>query len=101
LRVSATATHLEELDVTKAVDELWRIEAERKLRGDGMMRDCLFGTLQAGMSTESNRLRISHSRACHNNSNCSILVKTHSKVLDLTTVAQPSHNGAHMMVHIT
>ncbi len=38
-RVSATATHLEELDVTKAVDELWRIEGKRKLRGDGMMRD--------------------------------------------------------------
>ncbi|CAK9193386.1 unnamed protein product [Sphagnum jensenii] len=39
--VKATATYLEELDVTKAVDELWRIEGERKLRGDGMMRDCL------------------------------------------------------------
>lgn len=37
-RVSATTTYLEELDVTKAVDELWRIEGERKLRGDGMMR---------------------------------------------------------------
>jgi hypothetical protein len=42
-RVSATATYLEELDVTKAcVDELC-MEGERKLRGDGMMRDCLFG----------------------------------------------------------
>jgi hypothetical protein len=98
-RVSATATYLEKLAVTKAVDELWRIEGERKLRGDRMLRDCLFGTLQTGMSTESNHLRISHSRACHNNSNSSVLVKTHIEVLDLTIVAQPSHNGAHTMVH--
>ncbi|KAH8976254.1 hypothetical protein BDL97_01G204300 [Sphagnum fallax] len=101
-RVSATTTYQEELDVTKAVDELWRIEGERKLRGDGMMQDCLFGTLQTGMSTESNHLRISHSKACHNNGrSSSVLVKTHSEVLDLTTVTQPSHNGAHTMVHIT